>query len=307
MALGLPGGRVLRCAAMTVLESIQRGADFLKGKGVESPRLQAEWLLAHALGLPRLRLYLEFDRVLSTAEIETARALIQRRGRREPLQHILGTVSFCGLELDVGPQALIPRPETELLAEQAWTWLQGRQNPAATVFDFGTGTGCLAITVAVKCPGVRCHALEISPDALRLAQANAQRHGVADRIEFHLGDGFAPLSPELRFDLGVANPPYVASPEIDTLAPEVKDFDPRGALDGGADGLDYYRRLAAEARERLRPGGVLLLEMGDGQAPRIQNAFRQYKWVVERVVEDYSARPRVLMVRAESVGRMDQP
>ncbi|HWI58112.1 MAG TPA: peptide chain release factor N(5)-glutamine methyltransferase [Bacillota bacterium] len=284
---------------MTVLEAIQRSAEFLAKRGVDSPRLQAELLLAHQLRLPRMKLYLNFERVLTPAELDSLRELVKRRAHREPLQHILGSTSFCGLEIALNRQALIPRPETELLAEQGWTFLnQFSASPASplTALDFGTGSGCLAVALAVKSPTAQVSACDLSPEALALARQNALQNGVADRISFFQGDGFAALPPEARFTLIVSNPPYIPTAEIDTLQPEVRDYDPRLALDGGPDGLRFYRRLAAEAAPFLRPGGKLLLEFGDGQAEVIKNLFQRQNWIVEALIEDYTRRPRILMV-----------
>jgi len=287
---------------VTVLEVIQRSAEFLARKGVESPRLQIELLLAHVLHLPRLKLYLDFERTLTAAELESVRELVKRRGNREPLQHILGSTCFCGLEIRVNGQVLVPRPETELLAERAWQFLSARPPASSTALDFGTGSGCIAVALAVRCLSARIHAVDISPEAIGVARENAAFHRVSDRIRFHLGDGFAALPPGLSFDLIVANPPYIPSSELDALAPEVRDYDPRPALDGGADGLDFFRRLAAEGAKHLRPTGLLMAELGDGQAERVGEKFLQHNWVVENVEADYSGRPRILVARAERVG-----
>ena len=304
---------------MTVLEAIQKSTEFLAKKGVDSPRLQTELLLAHQLKLPRMKLYLNFDRVLTAPETDGLREFVKRRGQREPLQYITGSTSFCGHEITVSRHALIPRPETELLAELGWKFLnqfsEGRvprvpnqiseagdsQRSSLRALDFGTGTGCIAIALAAKCPNAKITALDISTDALTLAKQNALQNQVAERIEFLQGNGFAALknrwgerprepkpdsqngSPGVsphQFDLLISNPPYIASAEIATLDPEVRDFDPRGALDGGADGLDFYRRLAAEAQTFLKPDGKIMLEFGDGQADDIKKIFEAEKWVV---------------------------
>jgi release factor glutamine methyltransferase len=282
---------------VTVLEGIQKSAEFLAKKSIESPRLQAELLLAHVLGLERMKLYLNFERVLAPAEVDRFRDLIRRRGQREPLQHIVGSTSFCGLELAVNRHVLVPRPETELLAEAGWTFLSTHNPQPSTALDFGTGSGCLAIALAVKSPDARVHALDLSADALEIAKQNAARHQVLQRIQFVCGDGFAALPDGSRFDLIISNPPYVATAEIESLEPEVRDYDPRSALDGGADGLDFYRRFAAEARPFLQTGGRLMLEFGDGQADAIKAIFETQNWVVEAVKEDYSQRPRIVVVR----------
>ena len=187
---------------VTVLEAIQKSTEFLGKKNVESPRLQTELLLAHLLKMPRMKLYLNFDRGLTAAETDALRELVKRRGQREPLQHITGSTSFCGFEMAVSRHALVPRPETELLAELGWQFLSTLNAQPSTALDFGTGTGCLAIALAAKCPHAKITALDISPEALALANANAVRNSVAERIEFLHGDGFAALTIRraVRFD-----------------------------------------------------------------------------------------------------------
>ena len=280
---------------MTVAEVIQKSAEFLRKRGVDSPRLNAELLLAHVAQLPRLKLYLQFERVLTEPELDQLRQLVKRRADREPLQHIVGTASFCGLEMKVNRHVLVPRPETELLAERASEFLSTLNSQPSTVLDLGTGTGCLPIYLAVKHPTAHVSTVDISPDALAVARENAAAHQVTDRVEFLLGDLFAPVPAGSQFDLIVSNPPYIASEEIATLQPEVRDFDPRLALDGGADGLDFYRRLAVEAPKFLRAGGKLMVEFGDGQADALREIFSSHKWIVEAVVPDYSQRQRILI------------
>jgi release factor glutamine methyltransferase len=286
---------------MTVLEAIRRGSEFLAARGVDSPRLQAEWLVAQALEVRRLQLYLQFDRELTPAQTEQARAAIQRRGRREPLQHILGTVSFCGLELRASPQALIPRPETEILAEAALGYLGALPEPDRCFLDFGTGSGCLAVALTVQCAGAVCHALDISASALALARHNATAHQVDSRIRFHQGPGFASLPAGLGFALIVSNPPYIPTAEIADLEPEVREFDPREALDGGADGLNAYRMLSAEAGPWLAPGGAMFVELGAGQAEAVRALFERHNWIVGDILADYSGVPRVLQARCPTV------
>jgi release factor glutamine methyltransferase len=290
--------------------------------------------------MPRMRLYLNFERALTAPETDALRDFVKRRGRREPLQHIIGTVSFCGLEMAVNRHALVPRPETELLAELGWQFLNKlseEQVARATnlnnhseigdsydsslrALDLGTGTGCIAIALAVKCTNVRIAATDISADALALARENAARNGVAEQIEFLQGDGFAVFQPverdtrvtesntefgnswnsspqRMEFDLIISNPPYIPTAEITSLQPEVRDFDPRAALDGGVDGLDFYRRFSAQAKPFLKPHGKIMFEFGDGQAESIRTIFENEKWIVEAVKADYSQRPRILIAR----------
>jgi release factor glutamine methyltransferase len=282
---------------VTVLEAIQKSADFLAKKNVESARLQAELLLAHQLKMPRMKLYLNFDWQLTAAETDGLRELVKRRAAHEPLQHIVGTTSFCGFEIAVNRHALVPRPETELLAEFGGKFLSTIGSEPATVLDFGTGTGCIAIALAAKSPPAKIFALDISAAALALAKQNAEANQVSKRIEFLPGDGLAALPQERQYDLIVSNPPYIASAEIETLEPEVRDFDPRTALDGGADGLDFYRLLAAQAKPFLKPHGKIMLEFGDGQAEAIRKIFENEKWIVEEIKSDYAQRPRILVAK----------
>ncbi|HVU26135.1 MAG TPA: peptide chain release factor N(5)-glutamine methyltransferase [Verrucomicrobiae bacterium] len=293
---------------MTVLEAIQKSADFLGKKNVESPRLQTELLLAHLLKMPRMNLYLNFERALTTEETNQFRELIKHRGQREPLQHIVGSTSFCGFEIAVNKNALVPRPETELLAELGWKFLGENK---MTALDFGTGSGCIAISLAAKCPNANIFALDISMGALALAKQNAEINKVAERIKFIQGDGFAglekwwgerPREPKenFQFDLIISNPPYIPTSEIETLQPEVKDFDPRAALDGGADGLDFYRMFATQAKPFLKANGKIMLEFGDGQAAAIRQIFENEKWIVEEIKSDYSQRPRILAAKSKN-------
>jgi release factor glutamine methyltransferase len=282
---------------VTVLEAIQKSAEFLGKKNVESPRLQVELLLAHLLKMPRMKLYLNFDRVLTPAETDALREQVKRRGQREPLQHIVGSTSFCGYEIAVNRHALVPRPETELLAEFGWNFLLALNSQNATALDFGTGTGCIAIALAAKCPNAKIVATDISAEAIALAKENTARNNVIERIEFLQGDGFTAIGADSQFDLIISNPPYISSAEIETLQPEVRDFDPRGALDGGADGLDFYRKLAVEAKQFLKLDGEIMLEFGDGQADDIKKIFETEKWIVEAVKDDYSQRARILIAK----------
>ena len=285
-----------RLEPVTVLEVIQRGSEYLSRRGVDSPRLQMELMLAHVLSLPRLKLYLEFERVLSESEAGRMREMVRRRGEREPLQHILGTVNFCGWELAVDRRVLVPRPETELLAERAWQFLEQRlaqTGAAGAVLDLGTGSGCLAIIVAKKVPLAEVHAVDVSAEALEVARANAARHEA--KVTFYEGDYFSALAAETRLDLIVSNPPYIPQGDLDQLQPEVRDFDPPLALNGGLDGLVHYRRLASEGLERLNPGGRLMLELGDGQAASVGAIFGQAGWRVEAVDKDYAGMERILV------------
>jgi release factor glutamine methyltransferase len=281
---------------MTILEVIQRSTEFLARKGVGSPRLQVELLLAHLLRMPRMQLYLSFERALTPAELDALRALVQRRGQREPLQYIVATASFCGLEIALNRAVLIPRPETELLAERAWTFLQN-SGQAPCALELGTGSGCLAIAVARHAPQAKVCATDVSGPALELARRNAETNQVSDRVQFCQGDLFAAAPADARFDLIVSNPPYIPTARIATLEEEVRQHEPRSALDGGADGQDFYRRIAAEAGARLRPAGRVMVELDEEGAEATRRIFQGEKWLVEGVERDYNGRERILIAR----------
>lgn len=279
---------------MTVLEAIQKSTDFLAKKGVDSPRLQSELLLAHVLKTKRLKLYLDFARALTDAETTALRDAVQRRGTREPLQHILGTASFCGIELKVNGHVLVPRPETEQLAEQGWSFLNSL-NRESSFLDFGTGSGCIAIALAHFAKQSRGTAIDKSAEALVVADENAVRNGVEARVGFVQSDSFQGIEPNLQFDLIISNPPYIPSSEIDTLQEEVRKHDPISALDGGPDGLDFYRLLAEQSARHLAGGGKLILEFGDGQQDLLRTLFSSAGWRVEAILNDLTERPRILI------------
>lgn len=285
---------------MTVLEAIQKSTEFLSKKGIESPRLNVELMLAHLLGTSRLQLYLQFENQLQENLVDQLRELIKRRGQHEPLQHLLGTAHFCDLELEVGPGALIPRSETESLAEMAWTEIQkrtdaGREEP--NVLDWGTGSGCLAIAIATHCPTAHIDAIDASPDALEIAKRNAARYEVADRIRFLESDGFTSLPAETRYDLIVANPPYIPSEALNSLQPEVKAYDPRLALDGGSDGMRFHEKIAKEGASYLRPDGLLMLELGYDQADALRRLLEAEGWTIDAVDRDFAGYWRFITAR----------
>ncbi len=284
---------------MTVLQILQRSADFLARKGIEQARLNSELLLSHVLHLPRLKLYLNFEREVSEIEMETLRELLRRRAAREPLQHIIGSTSFCGLEIKVTAAALVPRPETEMLAELGWKFLAQLNQASTQVLDFGTGTGCIAIALAKHAPTAQIIALDISQGALELAAANVAAHQMQDRIQLMLPDIFDQSSQEMQFDLIITNPPYIPTAEITSLAPEVKNHDPHLALDGGVDGLDLYRMLAKNSQPKLLPEGKLMAEFGDGQEVAVTEIFRNEGWNVESIVCDYNKKPRILIAQKQ--------
>jgi release factor glutamine methyltransferase len=238
----------------------------LADKGVENARLESEWLLAAVTGYDRVGLYVNFDQPLTDAELAAYRGMVARRGKREPLQYILGTQEFFELDFEVSPGVLIPRHDTEVLVVEAL-----RLAPdAKTVLDIGVGSGCIAIALAKALPLADVSGVERSPEALELAQRNAERHNV--RITLFEGSLFEPLNGQ-KFDLIVSNPPYIPTADLETLQPEVRDYEPLGALDGGVDGLDYYRSIVPSALGHLNSGGWLMVELGIGQADEVKGLF----------------------------------
>ncbi len=271
----------------------------LTAHGISNPRLDAEVLLAHALGTDRTGLYTRLHVPLSLEQQETFRVLFQRRMQREPLQYITGVREFWSLEFKVDLRVLIPRPETEVVVETAVRLLSQSaiRNPQSAILDIGTGSGCIAIVVAKELPQAEVWATDVSADALAVAGENARHHGVAERIRFLQGDLFSPLAgKEDGFDLIVANPPYIARPELAALQPEVRDWEPLAALDGGPDGLDFYRRLLHEGPTYLRTGGWLVMEIGHGQGTAVLRLARERRDLADcRCVSDYAAGERVVI------------
>jgi len=248
-------------------------AAILAAAGIDTPRFDAELLLAAAAGADRASLYSGGVK-LDDAARERLAEMIELRARRMPLAYIVGRREFFSLDIDVAPGVLIPRPETETLVAAALSLMRDRPGPR--VLDLGCGSGAIVIALAVNAPQARYVASDLSEDALEIAAHNAARHGVAGRIEFRHADLFAPLdgAGEFgRFDLIVSNPPYIADAELAGLAPEIRDFEPRVALAGGADGLDFYRRLARALNAHLAPGGTAMVEVGAGQARQVAAMF----------------------------------
>lgn len=251
----------------TVLKILNWTKGYLAEKGVENPRLEAEWMLCEALSLDRVGLYLNFDKPLNDAELAAFRGMVQRRAKREPLQYILGSQEFMGLDFLVTPAVLIPRHDTEVLVAEAVQ----RGAGIHSILDIGTGSGCVAVALAKSLPEAEVSSVDVSAEALAVARGNAEKNQVAVRF-FH-GSLFEPLAGR-RFDMIVSNPPYIPAAEIATLQQEVRGFEPLGALDGGADGLDFYRSIVSGAPEHLTPGGWLLFEVGAGQAPQVLELLR---------------------------------
>jgi len=271
---------------MSLLEVLKGASEFLGKQGVESPRLNAEHLLAHVMGLKRMDLYLQFDRPLGEKERGPLRDLVRQRGTGIPLQHLLGTVEFCGKTFKSDARALIPRPETELLVERALTYAA-----PASILDVATGSGVIALSLALGRPEASVTATDISPEALSLAKENAILLSI-DRIAFHEVDLLPP--PEAgTFDLITANLPYIPAAEIAGLSREVS-HDPFLALNGGPEGLDLIVRLAPLSLERLTSGGHLLLEIGIDQSEAVMACLAGHNYRDIKALPDYQGIPRFI-------------
>lgn len=279
---------------LTVLEIIKRSTEFLAKHGVESPRLNAELLVGHSLGLKRMQLYLQFERPLAEAELAKIRPLIKRRSDREPLQYIVGTTEFAGITLKVDRRALIPRPETELVVEFAAALVP----PPETILDLGTGTGALALALAKRFPEARVTALEKSPEALALARENAAALGLTERVEMLESDWFSALAADRRFALIVANPPYLSDAEVAETSPEVRGFEPHTALTSGAVGTEDLAKIIRGARERLGSGGWLICETGIAQHATLLGWLREAGFDAVESRKDLTSRDRFVLGRA---------
>ncbi len=291
----------------TVLKIIQWTTEYLRGKGIDNPRLDSEVLLAHLLRLDRVGLYLNFDRPLSRDELSSFREIVKRRGSREPLQYITGHQEFWSLDFKVTPDVLIPRPDTEILVEEALKAVRRetldvrRQNQLPfTILDLCTGSGCIAISLAHELKDAVVHAIDASEAALSIARENAEKNGVRDRVIFLQGDLYEALTSHVSrltsYDLIVSNPPYIKNIDIPNIQPEVRDYEPRMAVDGGTEGLGFYKRIVADAPNHLSPHGWLMVEVGEGQADAVSKmmadtgAFESISTVkdlagIERVVK----------------------
>lgn len=275
----------------TVLEILNKTTAFFQKKGVPDPRLDAQYILAHGLGMKnRMDLYLNFEKPLTAAELDVLRPLVARRANREPLQHIVGDTSFRGFRIKCDPRALIPRPETEELVDLAKARLEGIENPF--IVEVGTGTGAIAISCAKEIAGARVLATDISAEALSLAKENAeinQLASAANTLQFAQGDLLDAVTAEVSIRAGIAadskincliaNLPYIPDGEKEKLQPEVGNFDPALALFGGADGLDLVRKLLTQTENRLAPGAPILLEIGSEQAAMLEAEAANYPWL----------------------------
>ena len=267
-------------------------ANYFDKRGVESPRLTAEVLLAHVLKLSRVYLYTDLDRPLAKPELAGFRSLLERRAAGEPTHYLIGSREFYNRSFAVDPRVLIPRPETELLVEAALREVP--QGSAAQFLDLCTGSGCVAISLAAERPAATVWATEMSEQACEVARSNARALKVSERVTIFQGDLFQPLPSEARFDSVVSNPPYVRTGEIARLSPEVRR-EPLAALDGGPDGLALLRRIIAGARQWLKPCGRLALEIGETQGAAVLDLLRQSGYANVRIEKDLARLDRLAL------------
>lgn len=278
----------------SISRALREGTKRLHEAAVAEPRREAGSLLAHVLGRDQSFIIAHAEELLSDEQGEALQFLIERRASGEPLQYITAQQEFFKLDFEVTPDVLIPRPETELIVETALELLQN--DPEAYFADIGTGSGCIAISLLQDLPGARAIATDVSPAALRVAQRNAERHGVKDRLVLLESDCFSALNANASFTLIASNPPYVSEDELKTVQREVS-YEPRAALAAGSDGLSVIRRLVREAPPFLRPGGYFVFEIGFGQSDAVERLVDQSAWKLVEIREDLQGIPRTFVLQ----------
>lgn len=278
-----------------LVEVLTKTEAYLRSRGIPSPRFEAEQLLAHALGIERLQIYLQHDRPLGEEELGRLRPMVARRGKREPLAWILGTVGFHALELAVTPGVLVPRPDTETLVEAALAWIPENDDEPVYVADVGCGTGAVGLAIAAARPQVRVFSIDIGEAPLACTRENVKRLGLEQRVAVLRGPLLGPVPPQRPIDWVVSNPPYIPTADLARCEPEVSEWEPKLALDGGGDGLDIYRQLVPEAARRARKG--LLLEVGIRQAPHVKRLLDEHGFVDVSTHDDLGGIPRVVTGR----------
>ncbi|MHC4082230.1 MAG: peptide chain release factor N(5)-glutamine methyltransferase [Planctomycetota bacterium] len=272
------------------------------GRDIDTPRVVAEMLLSHVIGCDRLRLYMEVDRPAQPLELSSLHDLVARAGGHEPVQYLVGHAWFFGRQFAVDTSVFIPRPCTETLVENVLRWLRAAPGHARPLIaDVGTGSGCIGVSLALDLDQAHVVATDVSEEALAVARANADRHGVTDRVEFRSGQGLDPLRDEPgapRYDVVCSNPPYISDDEWKQVAPNVRQYEPPRALRGGRDGLDAIRPIVAGAGELLRPGGRLALEIGDAQRDAVIELVKATGMLADpTVLKDHEGLWRVLVAR----------
>lgn len=279
----------------SLLEIIEKTKDYLSRKGIENPRLNAELLASHVLGLTRMQLYLQFERPLSEVELARLRPLVKRRGDQEPLQYVTGEAHFHGLVLKVDRRVLIPRPETEQLLEKV---KESLPNAPRRMLDLGTGSGAIALAAAKLWPESQVVAVDQSEDALAVARANAESLGLSGRVEFRSSDWFSAIQPGESFDLVASNPPYLTPAEVAAAKAEVREHEPRSALTPGPTGLEALELILAQARRFITPGGLLACETGIEQHAALAQLATAHGYRGHRALNDLAGRPRFFLAFA---------
>ena len=278
---------------LTVLEAINRSTEFLQKKNIESPRINAEHLLAYVLKCKRLDLYLAFDRPLSENETDIYRELIVRRSKSEPLQYIIGSVEFYGMDFKVNPSVLIPRPETEVLIEKVIESVNNKE--PLKILDIGTGSGNIAIVLAKNLPNAKITAIDISEIAINTAKENAELHNINGQVHFIISGIMDYKDSESnKFDIIVSNPPYVSAENYSELESELKDHEPEVALTDNSDGLEFYRTISKKAGSLLTNNGKIFFEVGIGQAGEVKNILSERGFSKIEIFKDYSNIDRVV-------------
>lgn len=284
-------------AAWTIKKLLNWITEHFTEKGLDSPRLNAELLLSHVLDMKRIELYTQFDKPLSKKQLDELHGLVRRAGQNEPIAYLVGKTEFYSLQLNVAPDCMIPRPETELLVERAIEFLRKRTG-GQFVCDLCTGCGCIAVAIAKNYPAAHILATDISDAALAVAAQNLEKYELQGRIQLRCGDLFDPIMPQLdvsKFDLIVCNPPYVSAAEYEKLDKNIKDYEPKSALFAGEDGLDIYRRIAEKVDQFLKPDAALMLEIGYGQGQAVRELLDQTGVFGEIKIErDFSDNDRVV-------------
>lgn len=281
---------------MTILDLLNQSAERLSDAGVADPRREAVSLLTFALGKPSSFLIAHPEYELTDDEVARFDGFIARRANREPFQYITGRQEFYGLDFEVTPDVLIPRPETEILVEEAIKELQKLENPIFC--EVGVGSACISVSILHNVPTATAVATDISKEAIAIARLNAERHGVTDRLKFIEGDIFASI--DQKFAMIVSNPPYIPDADLKDMQKEVRDFEPHNALFAGADGLDIIRRIIDKAPEHLNTGGLLLMEIGFGQAERLKSLFDLSVWDEPEFLSDLQGIPRIVKIQLRS-------
>ncbi|RKY61758.1 MAG: peptide chain release factor N(5)-glutamine methyltransferase [Candidatus Neomarinimicrobiota bacterium] len=279
-----------------IVDLLKWSRNYLSEKGVESPQIEAEWMLRHVLNLSRLEIYLNHERPLTATELADFKSLLIQRSRGIPIQYLLGYTEFMGHRFKVNPAVLIPRPETELLVEKVVEIIENIKQQSLTALDVGTGSGCIAVSMAIACRNCRISAIDISPEALAVARQNAVDNGVADRILFQKMDILNDRPAEKPFNIIASNPPYVAGEYWNNLTDLVKNNEPRIALYPGKDGLIFYRRLTRLAQTHLTDAGYLITEIGGTyQEQEVHRIFHESGLRDIEIIRDYSGESRIVL------------